>query len=143
MSEIDDGIEILKEMKIASEEYLKVTNNLDVEIKAFKNQVQKFMTESAHFMESVEAVTEQLFKEQQKQQWISVSDNPPEYDGTYYCTVKVKEGIKGMQPGATCGMECVYVSGIWKNVRFQEISHIFDVIAWREQPEPYKEGSHE
>lgn len=71
--------------------------------------------------------------------WIPVSERLPKYDGSYYCTVKVKDGIKGMQAGAVVGMECVYVSGTWKNVWFQEISHIFDVIAWQSLPEPYKE----
>lgn len=70
--------------------------------------------------------------------WIPVSIKNPKYDGTYYCTVKVKEGIKGMQAGAVTGMECVFVNGIWKNDWFQEISHIFDVIAWYELPEPWE-----
>lgn len=77
-------------------------------------------------------------KNQSNDGWIPVDEKLPKYDETYYCTVKVKDGIKGMQSGIITGMECVYVNGKWKNVWFQEISHIFDVIAWRPLPKLYK-----
>ncbi|EGD47093.1 hypothetical protein Cpap_1485 [Ruminiclostridium papyrosolvens DSM 2782] len=102
----------------------------------------KFMIECADYMESMEHVIEQLFKEQQQQRWIPVSErlpgnpNPENGEPKAYLVTINKFAIVPTT---------LYYMGDGRWVReWDEPSEIYtNILAWRELPEPYKEGNHE
>lgn len=100
-------------------------------------QIVKALDETIYFLQNIEELEEKIKYLEKANEWVEVENRLPNEFKEYYVTLDnfTEELVEYTQADEDCGE--------WTIGRFEKINgkpsyEIYEVIAWREKPEPYK-----
>lgn len=100
-------------------------------------QIVQALDETIYFLQNIEELEEKIKYLEKANEWVEVENRLPNEFKEYYVTLDnfTEELVEYTQADEDCGE---WTIGRWEKINGKASYEIYEVIAWREKPEPYK-----